>query len=45
MNKCIVSLAAAGLAAPSLFGLINLGEGRIDLKVDGSAYYDTHIRA
>ncbi len=45
MNKAI-SLCLIPLAlTPSVYGLINLGEGRIDLETSASVFYDSEIRA
>ncbi|MGC9451834.1 MAG: outer membrane beta-barrel protein [Oceanipulchritudo sp.] len=45
MNKHLpLVLATAAVAAPA-YGLVNLGEGRIDFDMSVSSFYDTEIRA
>ncbi len=43
MNRFIIPLIATCSLTPTLFGLVNLGEGRVDLNVQASVYHDTAI--
>ena len=45
MNKTALLWLLPIAIVPQAQGLVNLGEGRIDLEVTGSVFYDTEIRA
>lgn len=45
MNKRLIVLLLGCVGAGSAYGLVNLGEGQIDLNLQVTTYYDTEIRA
>lgn len=45
MKKTLYSIMAAGAFGPAAFGLMNLGEGQVNLNLHVSSFYDTEIRA
>ncbi|MEX0326692.1 MAG: outer membrane beta-barrel protein [Puniceicoccaceae bacterium] len=45
MNKRLIALLLGAMGSGTAYGLVNLGEGQIDLNLQVRTYYDTEIRA
>ncbi|MEX0330151.1 MAG: outer membrane beta-barrel protein [Puniceicoccaceae bacterium] len=45
MKKRLIALLLGSIGSGSAFGLVNLGEGQIDLNLQVRTFYDTEIRA